>query len=71
MNLFGLTQRNIKFILCLGGEVFDFQKFFQVELNTSVNKSGQKVYLHQFKNCEILQYLTKNIVKIFLEDKNH
>lgn len=47
MNLFGLTQRNIKFILCLGGEVFDFQKFFQVELNTSVNKSGQKVYLHQ------------------------
>lgn len=61
MNLFGLTQRNIKFILCLGGEVFDFQKFFQVELNTSVNKSGQKVYLHQFKNCEILQYLTKNI----------
>lgn len=54
MNLFGLTQRNIKFILCLGGEVFDFQKFFQVELNTSVYKSGQKVYLHQmllpFKN---------------------
>lgn len=47
MNLFGLTQRNIKFILCLGGEVFDFQKFFQVELNTSVYKSGQKVYLHQ------------------------
>lgn len=47
MNLFGLTQRNIKFILCLRGEVFDFQKFFQVELNTSVNKSGQKVYLHQ------------------------
>lgn len=28
MNLFGLTQRNIKFILCLGGEVFDFHKFF-------------------------------------------
>lgn len=47
MNLFGLTQRNIKFILCLEGEVFDFQKFFQVELNTSVYKSGQKVYLHQ------------------------
>lgn len=47
MNLFGLTQRNIKFILCLGGEVFDFQNFFQVELNTSVYKSGQKVYLHQ------------------------
>lgn len=47
MNLFGLTQRNIKFILWLGGEVFDFQKNFQVELNTSVYKCGQKVYFHQ------------------------
>lgn len=75
MNLFGLTQRNIKFILCLGGEVFDFQKFFQVELNTSVYKVDKKyIYIKillPFKNCEILQYLTKNIVKIFLEDKNH
>lgn len=75
MNLFGLTQRNIKFLLCLGGEVLIFRKFFRWNWTPLYIKVDKKyIYIKillPFKNCEILQYLTKNIVKIFLEDKNH